>query len=186
MEDAQIVELFWQRDDDAIRQSSAKYGNYCYAIASRILSDHQDAEECVNDTWLCAWNAMPEHRPDRLTAFLGKLTRRLACNRLRDSRASKRGGGELPAVLDELTGCIPTSPSAAQVVEDRELERLLNQFLYTLPQEECDLFLRRYWFADPLSDISARYGKKLNTVKTSLFRTRQKLKHYLEQEGITL
>lgn len=186
MEDTRIVELFWQRDDDAIQQTSAKYGNYCYAIASRILADHQDAEECVNDTWLCAWNAMPEHRPDRLAAFLGKLTRRLACNRLRDRRAEKRGGGELPDVLDELTGCVPTVPSAAQVVEDRELERLLNEFLHTLPQGECDLFLRRYWFAEPLAVIAARYGKKLNTVKTSLFRTRGKLKLYLEQEGITL
>lgn len=186
MEDSRIVELYWQRSADAITETHAKYGSYCYAIARNILSSAQDAEECVNDTWLGAWNAMPTHRPERLGPFVGKITRSLACNRYNALRAEKRGGGELPLVLEELGDCVPAAPSAAQAAEDRELERALDRFLHTLPERACNIFLRRYWFAEPVADIAARYGLNRNTVKTSLFRSREKLRKYLEKEGIVL
>lgn len=186
MEDCRIVELYWQRDHSAITESSAKYGAYCTAIARNILPDPRDAEECVNDTWLGAWNAMPTQRPSLLGAFLGRITRNLAFSSYRASHAEKRGGGNLPLILEELTICVPTAPSAAQVVEDAELEATVNRFLRTLPERDCNLFLRRYWYGEPLAEIALRYGLKLNTVKTSLFRSRQKLKAYLEQEDIVL
>lgn len=184
MEDRQIVELYWQRDADAIAQTNKKYGRYCYAIAQNILADARDAEECVNDTWLGAWNAMPEHRPERLSLFVGKIVRSLAYNRRKAMQTAKRGGGELPLVLDELESCVSGGPSAEREVEGAELERSINRFLHTLPQRDCNIFLRRYWYVEPLKDIAGRYGLKLNTVKTSLFRSRTKLKQYLEQEGI--
>ncbi|MDY5612941.1 RNA polymerase sigma factor [Dysosmobacter sp.] len=184
MEDHQIVDLYWQRSSDAIAESSAKYGGYCHTIAYRILGNRQDAEECVNDTWAGAWNAMPVHRPTYLGAFLGTITRRIACNRLCAQRAEKRGGGELTLVLEELTDCIPHAPSAAQAVEDTELEQAVSRFLHTLSRRDCSLFLRRYWFAEPVADIAARYGLRVGTVKTSLCRSREKLRRYLEKEEL--
>lgn len=186
MEDSRIVDLYWQRSADAIAETHTKYGRYCHAIARNILGSDQDAEECVNDTWLSAWNAMPVHRPERLGPFVGKITRALACNRYNALRAEKRGGGQMPLLLEELGDCVPASPSAAQAVEDRELERALDRFLHTLPEQSCNIFLRRYWFAESLTDIAARYSLNQNTVKTSLFRSREKLRKYLEKEGIIL
>lgn len=186
MDDGQIVELYWQRSEAAIQETAAKYGPYCRAVAAGILSDPQDTEECLNDTWIGAWNAIPPHRPSRLRLFLGKITRSLACDILRARLAQKRGGGVCMAALEELGECVPSVPGADQVAEDRELERLVNRFLHTLPERECSIFLRRYWYVEPLEDIAARYGLNGNTVKSSLFRTRKKLRAYLEKEGIIL
>lgn len=186
MEDSRIVDLYWQRSGDAIAETEAKYGKYCHAIAFRILADEGEAEECVNDTWLGAWNAMPVHRPEKLKFFLGKIARSLACNRYRAGRTAKRGGGEMPMVLEELGSCVPTAPSAAQAAEDRELEDMINRFLYTLPRRDCHIFLRRYWYAEPLKVVAERYGMRLNTVKSSLYRSREKLRKALEKEGIAL
>ena len=184
MEDSQIVDLYWQRSTDAIAESSAKYGGYCHAIALRILDSHPDAEECVNDTWIGAWNAMPVHRPACLPAFLGKLTRRAACNRLDALRAEKRGGGELPLVLEELAECVSGRSDPGRTVEEIELAREVNRFLRRLPEQACNVFLRRYWYAEPLADIAVRYGMSEGAVKASLFRTRQKLRNHLEKEGL--
>ena len=186
MEDQRIIELYWQRDQTAISRTDDKYGGYCRTIAYRLLRDEQDSEECVNDTWLRAWNAMPTHWPDHLGAFLGRITRHLACSRWRERQAAKRGGGELPVLLEELTACVPSVPSAAQEVEDRELERLINAFLRALPERECNVFLRRYWYGESLAEIADRYAMKLNTVKSCLYRTREKLRDHLEKEGIRL
>lgn len=186
MKDCQIVDLYWQRNTDAISETNAKYGNYCYSIAFNILCDDQDAEECVNDTWLGAWNAMPEHRPNQLSSFVAKITRSVAYNRFKARNAYKRGGGELPLVLDELELCVPGSQSAEQAVEDAELSRLVNRFLYSLPEQDCNVFLRRYWYVESLAEISQRYDMKLNSVKTSLFRSRTKLRGFLEREGVIL
>lgn len=186
MEDNRIVELYWQRNQDAIVQTHAKYSGYCYTIAWNILSDAQDCEECVNDTWLGAWNAMPEHRPSHLSAFLGKITRSLAYNRAKAKYADKRGGGELALALDELEYCLSQGSSAAQAVEDAELEEMVNRFLYTLSEQDCSIFLRRYWYVEPLTKIAKRYGMELNTVKSSLFRSRKKLRHFFEKEGVFL
>lgn len=186
MEDEAIVELYWRRDEDAIRFSQTKYGGYCSSIAKNLLADRWDVEECVNDTWAGAWNAMPPHRPQRLRLFLGKITRRLACDALRAKNSLKRGGGEYPAALEELGECVPSVPGAEEAAEARELEEMVDRFLHTLPERDCNVFLRRYWYAEPLETVAERYHLKLNTVKTSLFRTRKKLKAYLEREGVIL
>jgi len=183
MEDHAIIGLYWTRDPEAIMQTSKKYGNYCHTIARNILWDRRDVEECVNDTWLNAWNAMPEDRPNMLAQYLGKITRNLAINRWRASHAEKRGGGEIPLVLEELSECVSSS-NALQALELVELEEIINQFLHTLPERECDLFLRRYWFAEPTVDIAKRCGIRENTVRTKLFRTRKKLQQHLEKEGL--
>ena len=182
MTDLQIVELYWERNSDAISHSVQKYGGYCLRVAKNILSDVLDAEECVNDTWIGAWNSMPDHRPDNLRAFLGMITRRLACSRLRRDYAHKRGGGQLPLILDELDACLPTAPSAAQVVEAKALEQSINTFLHTLSEQDCNIFLRRYWYAESILEISRRYDVLPNTVKSSLHRSRRKLRAHLEKE----
>ena len=184
MEDSRIIDLLFQRSGEALTALSCKYGSYCYAVAYNILGSAQDAEECVNDAWMGTWDAIPPHRPLRLRAFVGKITRRLAFNRCRAERAEKRGGGALPLVLEELEDCIPAAPSAAQAAEDAELAQSVNRFLRALPERECTVFLRRYWYAEPVRDIARRCGMKENTVKTSLYRSRQKLRQHLEREGI--
>ncbi len=183
MEDHIIVNLYWSRNPEAIQRTGEKYGGYCRSIARNILPDCRDAEECVNDTWLNAWNAMPENRPSLLAPFLGKITRNLAFTRWRASRTEKRGGGELPLVMDELSECAsPDNP--LQAVETAELEAAINRFLRALPERECSVFLRRYWFADPMVNIARRYGMRESTVRTSLFRSREKLRRHLEKEGL--
>ena len=186
MEDYDIIELYWARDQEAIRQTDRKYGGFCRSILRRILGDGRDAEECLNDTWLGAWNAMPVHRPERLAPFLGKITRSLAFNRYQARQAEKRGGGQLPLALEELGDCVPAAPSAAQAAEDRELERAVDRVLHSQPSRDCDIFLRRYWYVEPVADIGERYGLKASTVKSSLYRSREKLRRFLEKEGITL
>ena len=181
-----IIDLYWRRSEDAIRETAAKYGAYCRSIARGLLADPRDEEECVNDTWIKAWNAMPDNRPDRLRLFLGKITRRLACDALRARTARKRGGGAYVEALEELGECVPAGPGADKIVEDRELEEVLDRFLHTLPERDCNVFLRRYWYGETLEEVSKRYGMKLNTVKTSLYRSREKLRRYLEKEGIAL
>lgn len=184
MEDHAIVDLYWSRNPEAIRRTGEKYGSYCRAIARNILPDHRDVEECVNDTWLSAWNSMPENRPGLLAPFLGKITRNLAFTRWRASHTEKRGGGELPLVLEELAECVPAASNAFQAVEAEELEAAVNRFLHTLPERECNVFLRRCWFTEPMADIAKRYGMREATVRTSLFRSREKLRRYLEKEGL--
>lgn len=186
MEDIAIIDLYWLRSEEAIRETAVKYGAYCRSIARGLLADPRDEEECVNDTWIKAWNAMPDSRPSRLKLFLGKITRRLACDALRARTAQKRGGGVYVEALEELGECVPSSPGADKIVEDRELEEVLNRFLRTLPERDCNVFLRRYWYAETLEEVAKRYGMKLNTVKTSLYRSREKLRKYLEKEGIAL
>ena len=186
MEDQEIVALYWARSEDAIRQTADKYAPYCGGIIRRVLGDGRDAEECLSDTWLGAWNAMPPHRPGRLRLFLGKITRSLACDALRAHTAGKRGGGVYPEALEELSECLPAAASVDQAVEDRELERLINRFLHALPERSCSVFLRRYWYAESLEAIAERYGMGESAVKSSLFRSRKKLRAYLEKEGIAL
>lgn len=183
MEDRAIIDLYWSRNPEAVQQTGEKYGAYCRSIARNILPDRRDTEECVNDTWLKAWNAMPKDRPDRLAQYLGKITRNLAFDRWRTSRTEKRGGGELPLVLDELAECVsPEGP--LQAVEAAELEAVVNRFLRALPERECGVFLRRYWFSESMADIAGRYGMREATVRTSLFRSRGKLRRYLEKEEL--
>ncbi len=189
MKDTEILDLYWNRDEQAIAETDKSYGKYCYSIAFHILHDREDSDECVNDTWLKAWNAIPPNRPNHLSLFLGTITRNLSFDRWKRKNARKRGSGEMEVALDELLECVPMH-SAVNTVEDAveaaELQRVLNSFLHTLPERECNVFLRRYWYVEEYNEIAKHYGMNLNTVKTSLFRTRKKLKEYLEQEGVVV
>lgn len=186
MNDQQIIDLYWQRSEEALRATEEKYGAYCRAVAGNILADRLDAEECVSDTWLRAWNAMPPYRPNKLRLFLGKLARSAACDALRSRTARKRGGGECLLALEELGECVPAVPGADRAAEERELAEILDRFLRSLPERDCNVFLRRYWYGETLEEAARRYGMKLNTVKTSLYRSREKLRKYLEKEGVAL
>lgn len=184
MEDERIVDLYWQRSEKAVSETSAKYGRYCYAIACRILSSTEDAEESVNDTWLDAWNSMPPHRPAVLPAFLGKLTRRIAIDRWRGRRAGKRGGGETALALEELEECISSGYDVEREIEERELLEKINRFLAGLPREERDVFVARYFFLAGVSEIGEKFSFSQSKVKSMLFRTRKKLRADLEKEGL--
>ena len=182
MDDNGIISLYWDRDEQALRETANKYGPYCHTIAYNVVKNRQDAEECVNDTYVQAWNSMPPQKPVMLRAFLGKITRNLAINRYRAAHSKRRGGGQLPAVLEELEDCFSDGPEAA--LEEAELTRLLDRFLRQLPSKDCIVFVRRYWYMDSLADIAGRCHMALGSVKSSLHRSRKKLKDYLEQEGI--
>ncbi len=186
MDDSRIIDLYWARSEEAIHQTSRKYGPYCRTIAWNILQDREDSEECVNDTWLQAWNAMPPQRPSLLRAFLGKITRNLALDKYRFYGAQKRGGGEPHLALEELKDCVPHPSSTGQMADDLALTEALDRFLAGLKPETRKVFLRRYWYASPIQDIAIDYGFSVSKVKTTLHRTREKLRRHLEEEGIAL
>jgi len=183
MEDARIVQLYWDRDEAAIEESSKKYGAYCASIARNILSDLSDAEECVNDTWLRAWNAMPPHRPSILSTFLGKLTRNLSFDRYRRLHREKRGGHNVDAALEELGDCVSGRDDPERRREERELILELDRFLRTLPEEKRHMFILRYWYADSIADIAKRLGMSENSVSVTLSRVRRRLKIHLIERG---
>ena len=183
MEDARIVDLYWARSENAIRETSSKYGKYCYSIAYGILANAEDADESVNDTYFDAWNAMPPHRPSILSTFLGKITRRLSIDKWRIRNAGKRGSGEVLLVLDELQDCIASSTDLEERFERQELIDTINFFLSRLPLNERDVFVSRYWFIRPVKEIAQKFDMSESNVKTMLFRTRQKLYTYLRKEG---
>lgn len=184
MEDSEIVDLYWQRSDRAIRETEQKYGRYCHRIAYNICANNEDAEECVNDTWLRAWNAMPTQRPKLLSGFLGAITRNLALDHYRSKRSRKRGGGEIPLALEELGDCLSSPSDPERALEARELEQAISRFVDGLPETEQLIFLSRYWFLAPVAEIAARLGCTQGKVKTSLFRLRQKLRLYLQEENL--
>lgn len=186
MRDEDIIDLYWVRNEEAIFQTQQNYGSYCFTIANNILKNREDSDECVNDTWLRAWNAIPPNRPERLGIFLGTITRNLSFDKWKRRNAAKRGKGEMNQVIEELAECIPSGQNTEDIVEAAELERMINLFLHTLPERDCNVFLRRYWYAEEYAEIAKRYHMKLNSVKTSVFRTRGKLRNFLEQEGIVL
>ena len=178
-----IIDLYWKRDETALYESDRKYGAFCRTIARNILTAREDAEECVNDTWLRAWNAMPPHRPTLLSAFLGKITRNLAFDRFSFLRAEKRGGGELPAVLEELGECVSGTGDVERAVDEWELARAIDDFLAALPPAKRDVFSRRYWYTEPISAIGRRYGMRDGAVSMTLSRLRQKLRIHLMERG---
>ena len=186
MDDNRIIDLYWARSEEAIQESDRKYGPYCRTIAWNILQDREDSEECVNDTWLQAWNAMPPQRPSLLRAFLGKITRNLALDKYRFYGAQKRGSGETKLALEELKDCVPHPASTEHIADDLALTEALNRFLAGLKPETRKVFLRRYWYSSPIQDIAIDYGFSVSKVKTTLHRTREKLRKHLEEEGIAL
>ena len=183
MEDSRIVELYWERNADAVSETAGKYGAYCFAIAENILHNAEDSEECVNDTWLRAWNAIPPQRPAVLRAFLAKITRNLAFNRFNARNAEKRGGGGMALVLDELGECLGDGADAEKAYEAKELRQCIRRFVRSLPEREGNVLVRRYFFAEPVADIAKRYGLSENNVMVILSRTRGKLKAHLLKEG---
>ena len=182
MDDAGIIDLYWARDEQALTETERKYGPYCQSVSYRIVKNRQDAEECVNDAYVRAWNAIPPQRPFALGAFLATIVRNVSLSHYRKTRTQRRGGGMVPLLLEELEDVAADEPE--QLLEAAELSRLLDRFLRQLPQKECCVFLRRYWYMDTLEEIALRYHMALGSVKSSLFRTRKKLRTFLEQEGI--
>lgn len=184
MDDTQIVELYWARKESAIEETAAKYGSYCRSIAGNILQNQDDAEECVNDTWLGAWNSMPPHRPSVLSTFLGKLTRRISIDKWRHVNAKKRGDGQLPLILSELEDCISDGTSIEEETERKLLAEVIAAFVKDLPETEQKVFLCRYWYMDSVGAIASRFRFSESKVKSMLSRTREKLRVRLEKEGL--
>ena len=179
MEDAAIVALYWARDEQALAETATKFGAYCRKIADNILHSAHDVEECENDTWLAAWNSMPDKRPAR-------LARNLALDRLDKATAQKRGSGQTFAPLDELVECVAAPGSVEDDFDATETGRLISEFLRTLPEETRNIFLRRYWYCDATADIAARYHLTESKVRVTLHRTRGKLAAYLQKKGVAI
>lgn len=184
MESNKIIQLFFDRDEAAIAAVSEKYGAYCSTIALNILTSREDSEECVNDAFLKAWELIPPNRPERLSAFLGKLTRNLAINRLKYRSAEKRGSCQTDVILDELSEVIPSDSSVELEQERKELMTEINRFLKKLPLQKRNIFICRYWYCDSVKEIAASNGLSENNVSVILNRTRKKLKQHLEKKGM--
>lgn len=184
MEDSAIVDLYWQRSEQAIPETEHKYGGYCHTVAMRIVNNHEDAEECVNDTWLGAWNSMPENRPSYLAPYLAKLTRWLSLTKVKSQNRLKRGGNEVTLSLEELDSELGEGTDLARQIELKELSDYLDTFLRGLPTEERKVFLARYWYAASIREIAGKSSYSESKVKSMLLRTRRKLKKALEVEGL--
>lgn len=183
MDDKSIVDLYFSRDQEAITQTDKKYGHYCYRIAYNILTNREDAEESVSDTYVAAWRAIPPRRPSVLSTFLGKITRHIAIDRWRERNASKRGGGEVPLALEELQDCVAGMQNVEMDYERKEIIKAYVKFLDALPVTERRVFLCRYWYVDSVEAIADKFGFSQSKVKTMLHRTRSKLRKQLAEEG---
>ena len=183
MDDKSIVDLYFSRDQEAIAQTDKKYGHYCYRIAYNILTNREDAEESVSDTYVAAWRAIPPRRPSVLSTFLGKITRHIAIDRWRERNASKRGGGEVPLALEELQDCVAGMQNVEMDYERKEIIKAYVKFLDALPVTERRVFLCRYWYVDSVEAIADKFGFSQSKVKTMLHRTRAKLRKQLAEEG---
>ena len=183
MDDKSIVDLYFSRDQEAITQTDKKYGHYCYRIAYNILTNKEDAEESVSDTYVAAWRAIPPRRPSVLSTFLGKITRHIAIDRWRERNASKRGGGEVPLALEELQDCVAGMQNVEMDYERKEIIKAYVKFLDALPVTERRVFLCRYWYVDSIEAIADKFAFSQSKVKTMLHRTRAKLRKQLAEEG---
>lgn len=184
MDDGQIIELYWARSEKAIEETAARYSRYCHSIAMGILHNQQDAEECVNDTYLRAWDAIPPQRPRHLAAFLGRITRNLALDLYQRYSAKKRGMGQAALALSELNDCIPSPGNVEQEVSEQALTRSIEQFLFASPKLKRDVFILRYWHLMPIREIAKTYGISQSKTASMLHRTRQQLKTHLMEEGV--
>ena len=186
MEDSKILDLYWQRDEQAILQTRQAYGGYCFSIAASILGNEWDAEEVVADTWVKAWGSIPPHRPAYFRQYLAKITRNLAINMQLSRDARKRGNGQITLALEELIDCIPSGETAEGHLEEAELKAAISRFLRTQPRREQGIFLRRYFYLESVQEIARRYGLREANVLQILSRTRRKLKGCLTEEGYAL
>ena len=185
MTDEKIIEFYFKRDEIAIEETNKKYGAYCFQIADNILNCKEDSEECVNDTWLKAWDAIPPACPKCLKLYLAKIVRNLSFNKYKAKYTNKRGKGELALILDELESVIGQNDVEETYIAE-ELQATINQFVRALPEREGNVFIRRYFYADAIWDISERYHISENHVRVMLSRTRNKLRVTLEKEGYFL
>ncbi|MBP1543557.1 MAG: RNA polymerase sigma factor [Oscillospiraceae bacterium] len=186
MNDSDIVALYWSRDEAAVRETQQKYQGYLMKIACNILYNREDGQEAVNDTYMKAWNAMPPHKPDLLSVFLGRITRQLSIDRWRGMTREKRGGGEFSLSLDELSDVVSGQDDAERSFEMSQLSECIGTYLRGISAEKRDVFLWRYYFCDPIRDIAARRGESEAKIKSMLFRVREGLKQHLEKEGFAL
>ena len=182
MEDYQIVDLYWQRSENAISETKKKYERMLSGISYSLLSSHEDAEECVSDTYLTAWQRMPDDRPAYLGAYLSRIIRCISIDRFRASHREKRGEAE--ELTDELAQCIPAGMTPAEEYENGRIAKVINAYLYGLDEEKRRIFVRRYYYSDSISDIASRMRMSVPAVKTTLHRLRAGLKEFLEKEGI--
>lgn len=187
MDDGEILSLYCKRSETAISETAAKYSNYCYRIAHNILKNNEDAEECVNDTYMRAWEAIPPARPARLSTFLGKITRNLSLNMYQKYNAEKRGFGQIEIALSELEECIPDiATTIEQAAESTLIIQTLNVFLADINKTNRKIFVRRYWYMSSIEEIASDYNMSSNHIKVVLYRMRKKLKSIFEKEGIFL
>lgn len=184
MDDERIIDLYWQRNEQAITETDKKYGALCSSIAYGILASPEDTEECLSDTYMATWNSLPPQRPRLLRAYLGRITRNLSLNRMRNGSTRKRGGGELDLIYEELENCVAAGSGPEKCLEEKELIQAVEAFLAGLPREDRLMFLYRYWLAQPVKKIAMRMGCKPGRVNSALYRSRQKLIDHLEKEGL--
>lgn len=185
MKDSEIIELFWTRDERAIAETDKKYGGLCRSIAQNLLDTPEDAEECVSDAFLAAWEQIPPQRPVNFRAWLGKLVRNISVNRWHSGHARKRYGGPR-ALLSELDECIPSPDNVEKIVDGLELTELLESWLQSLSKDDRALFIRRYWYGETLSELSKLWGTTPEKLAQRMFRLRRKLRSRLEKEGISI
>ena len=185
MDDLAIVELYHRRSEQAIAESDRKYGALCHSIALRLLALREDAEECVNDTWHAAWNRMPPDRPSALGAFFGRITRNLSISRWRRDHAKKRYDG-IEILLSELEDCVPAPRTVEEDFDRQQLASSISAWLDRLTEEDRRLFIRRYWYGDPVKELAAEWGETANVLSQRLLRLRRSLRTFLESEGAEL
>lgn len=183
MTDEKIIELYFVRNEVAIEETDRKYGAYCFQISNNILNCREDSEECVNDTWLKTWGSIPPTKPQCFRLFLARIVRNLSFNKYKAKYTDKRGNGEIALILDELEECIAGKNDVEDFCMTKELQSTLDMFVCSLPERECNVFVRRYFYSDSIKDISKRYDLSENNVRVMLNRTRNKLKVRLEKEG---
>ena len=186
MEDTRIIELYFERSEQAIIETAHKYGSYCRCIANNILHNKQEVEECLDDTYMQAWDSIPPHIPTRMKTYLGKITRNLAINRYLYNNAAKRKLNETYVIIEELNKCIPPNNHTERIVDDCLIKEILNSFLEALPIEQRKIFVRRYWYMDSVTEIARANGVGVSKVKMILHRTKKKLKQMLEEEGVSI
>lgn len=186
MDDRRIVALFLNRSEEALLQIDIKYGRYCHRVAFNVLGNAEDSEECVNDAYMRVWGSIPPNEPSSLSAYVGKITRNIALDKLRQKNSSKRGNGEVPVLLDELAECVSGADELERRQDSAEIIDALNGFLETLSVTERGVFMRRYWMMEPIADVAARYDISVSKTTTMLFRLRGRLKKHFMKEGISL
>lgn len=187
MEDEKIIDLYWARSERAITETASKYGKYCHYIAFNILSNVEDSEECVNDTYLKTWESIPPRRPNFFSVFIGRITRNLSLNRLEYNRASKRCPGQVILPLEEFKECVPSQQNEIERIEDKDaIIKAFNTFLESLTTRDRKVFVCRYWYFCPIAEIAKAFDLSETNVKVILLRSRKKLKAILEKVGVVV